>query len=384
MSEPQPPDNNQPRPLPVLRALIDAIDHELLQLLARRNGIVAEIAAVKRREHIPIRDQHRENEIISDRRHRAAGLGLPPDAVESLFRLMLWASRDRQAALRAELPTDFETRAVAVIGGHGQMGRCMADLFADLGQAVLIADVDTQLSPEDAAANADVVIVSVPIDVTVNVIRQIGPHVRDDALLADVTSIKTAPVNAMLEHSSASVIGTHPLFGPAVHSLQGQRVAFTPARGDAWTDWLRRVFTARGMNIIDTTPQQHDEVMAIVQVLTHFTTEVAGLAMSRLNVPLEETLRFTSPVYLMELLMTARHFAQDPDLYASIQMSNPKTTDVTEAFHDAAAEWKDTIAAGDHDAVRAMFEQVRSYFGNFTDHAMTQSSYLIDRLVERT
>lgn len=379
-----PPDNNQPRPLPVLRALIDAVDHELLHLLARRNGIVAEIAAIKRRQHYPIRDPQREREIIDDRRQRAAALGLPADTVESMFRLMLWASRDRQAALRAELPADFETRTVAVIGGHGQMGRCMADLFADLGQAVLIADVETKLTPQEAAANADVVIVSVPIDVTVDVIRAIGPHVRDDALLADVTSIKAAPVDAMLEHSSASVVGTHPLFGPTVHSLQGQRVAFTPARGEAWTDWLRQVFTARGMNIIDTTPQQHDQAMSIVQVLTHFTTEVAGLAMSKLNVPLDQALRFTSPVYLMELLMTARHFAQDSDLYASIQMSNPQTPAVTDAFHDAAAEWKDTIASGDHDAVRAMFQQVREYFGDFTDHAMQQSSYLIDRLVERT
>ena len=65
--------------------------------------------------------------------------------------------------------------------------------------------------------------------------------------------------------------------------------------------------------------------MAIVQVLTHYSTEVLGRTMQRLDVPVMETLRFTSPIYHMELLMTARHFAQSADLYASIEMSNPNT-----------------------------------------------------------
>ena len=375
--------NDQPRPLPVLRALIDAVDHELLRLLTRRNGLVTEVAAYKRRTGKAIRDPQREREIIADRRNRATPLGLPPDTIESLFRLMLWASRDRQAALGAELPPDIDSKTIAVIGGHGAIGRLMANLFADLGHAVMIADLDTQLTAVEAAQLAEVVLVCVPIDKTVDVITAIGPHVRNDAVFADVTSTKTDPVRAMLEHSNASVVGTHPLFGPSVHSLQGQRLALVPARGDNWAQWFTQMFTARGINVVNTTAEQHDQAMAIVQVLTHFSTEVTGLAMSMLNVPLDETLRFTSPVYLMELLMTARHFAQDPDLYASIQMSNPRTEEVTATFERAAQHWRSVIDSGDRAQVQQLFQQVHDYFGDFTDQAMTQSSYLIDRLVER-
>ena len=35
------------------------------------------------------------------------------------------------------------------------------------------------------------------------------------------------PVQAMLDSTTANVIGTHPLFGPAINSLQGQRVVMT-------------------------------------------------------------------------------------------------------------------------------------------------------------
>ncbi len=77
-------DSFKPRPLPVLRAMIDAVDHEILQGLSRRNGLVAEIAAYKREHRVPIRDLAREGEIIADRRDRATPLGLPPELIESL------------------------------------------------------------------------------------------------------------------------------------------------------------------------------------------------------------------------------------------------------------------------------------------------------------
>jgi chorismate mutase/prephenate dehydrogenase len=363
--------------------MIDAVDHEVLQLLARRNALVGEIAACKREHGLAIRDPQREREIIGDRRQRAGGLGLSPEVIESMYRLVLWASRDRQAALKAEVPPDVPQRSVAVIGGKGGMGRCMGDLFADLGHAVMIADLDTDLTPREAAGAADVVIISVPIDKTLEVIRELGPMVRPDALLMDVTSIKTAPLEAMLRSSQGSVIGTHPLFGPSVHSVQGQRIVLTPGRGDVWQAWLESMLRARGLTIKQTSPQEHDRAMAVIQVLTHFATEVMGRSLAELGVTLEQTLDYTSPVYLMELLMTARHFAQSPDLYASIQMSNPLTDKVTAAFVQAAAAHRDAVAGNDHEAVTALFDRVREFFGDFTDRALEQSSYMIDRLVER-
>jgi chorismate mutase/prephenate dehydrogenase len=138
-----------------------------------------------------------------------------------------------------------------------------------------------------------------------------------------------------------------------------------------------------GLVVVDTDAESHDRVMSIVQVLTHFATEVMGSTMTSLGVPLADTLRFTSPVYLMELFMTARHFAQSPDLYASIQMSNPETGRITEDFVRTAQRLRDNVMSRDHDAVRRTFRDVHEYFGEFTERAMEESSFMIDRLVER-
>ena len=167
--------------------------------------------------------------------------------------------------------------------------------------------------------------------------------------------------------------------------MQGQRIVLTPGRDitGEWGGWLKTMLHARGLNVLETTPEAHDQAMSIVQVLTHFSTEVMGRALTALEASARGTLEFTSPVYLMELLMTARHFAQSADLYASIQMSNPATPKVTQAFVEAAAEWRQALASGDRARFRQMFEEVRAHFGDFTGEALEQSSYLIDRLVER-
>jgi prephenate dehydrogenase len=208
--------------------------------------------------------------------------------------------------------------------------------------------------------------------------------VRPEALLMDVTSVKRAPVDAMLRASCASVVGTHPMFAPSVHSLQGQRVVLCPGRGREWEEWVRRMFHARGLVVTEADPAHHDRVMAVVQVLVHYRTEVMGKALADLGVSIEETLKFTSPIYLLDLMMTARHFGQSADLYAAIGMSNPAADEVTAAFAAAAADVRDLIVKSDQKGFHQLFKDVRSYFGDFTDEAMDQSSYLIDRLVERS
>lgn len=372
-----------PRPLPVVRAMIDALDRDLLQIMAKRMALVAEVAAFKRQHGLKIRDASRERELLRDRHERAKALGLPSDEIESIFRLLMRSSRDHQAALRAEVPLDAASYTIAIIGGHGRIGRVMARLFGDLGHRLLLVDTDTSLRAEEAAAVADVVVVSVPIDVTDAVIRAVGPHVREDALLMDVTSVKEAPLQTMLEVTGASVVGTHPMFGPSVHTLQGQRVVICRGRGDTWADWVAQSFSARGLVITETTATQHDRAMSVVQVLTHFQTQVQGLTLSRLGLPLAETLPFTSPAYLLELYVAARHFAQDPALYGSIEMLNPRTADITAAFGQSVQDVADILARGDQAAFSRLFDDVRAFFGDFTAEALEQSSFLIDRIVER-
>jgi chorismate mutase/prephenate dehydrogenase len=375
-------ENPDKGPLLELRRALDTLDHELLDLLVRRMEVVEEIAARKRSNRVRIRDLDRERRILDDRCTRAESLGLPADSIESIWRQLMLMSRERQAALRAEVPPDVEPKTVAIIGGEGGMGRSLHTLFDDLGHRVLIADLETELRPSDAAAQSDVVVISVPIRETRQVIEQLGPLIRRDALLMDVTSIKTDPVRAMLASTEASVVGTHPMFGPGVNTYQGQRVVLCRGRGDTWFEWVQQMFAARGLLITEASAEHHDSMMAIVQVLHHFKTQVLGLSLSRTGAELEETLRFTSPAYLLETYVTGRHFAQSPELYGPIEMLNPDSKAVISVFQQAAADLAAILESQDQAAFDEVFRKVREFFGPFTEEALDQSGFLIDRLVE--
>ncbi|MEE9295926.1 MAG: prephenate dehydrogenase dimerization domain-containing protein, partial [Phycisphaerae bacterium] len=156
------------------------------------------------------------------------------------------------------------------------------------------------------------------------------------------------------------------------------------------------MFSARGLNVTEATAEEHDRAMAVVQVLTHFQTQVLGLALARLSkpgagalgsdkgFPLEESLKFTSPAYLMDLYVVGRHFAQSPSLYGPIEMLNPQKDKVMGVARDTAKQLSEVISTGDQERFAAMFEEVRAFFGPFSEEALEQSSYVIDRLVERS
>ena len=127
---------------------------------------------------------------------------------------------------------------VALIGGQGQMGRWFQRFFESQGLQVLVADLDTLQTPQEVAALADVVIISVPIPSVKQVVREVGGHLRDGAALMDLTSVKQGPMKAMLASFKGEVVGTHPLFGPGEDSIAGRTSgAYVPRDVDPSKDY---------------------------------------------------------------------------------------------------------------------------------------------------
>jgi prephenate dehydrogenase len=211
---------------------------------------------------------------------------------------------------------------IGIIGGTGGIGRWFAEFFQKESYTVCVSGQGIGLRPAEMAAACPVVIVSVPIGVTQAVIGEVGPHMKKDSLLMDLTSLKAAPIQAMLEASTSDVIGLHPLFGPGVQSLEGQNVVLCPARGERWIPWVREVFGKRGANLIEATPERHDEIMAVVQALNHLDTIVLGLAIRRSGIPREVLETFSTPLFRGKLEMIDKVFSH-PELHAEIIAANP-------------------------------------------------------------
>ena len=67
-----------------LRARLDVLDRQLLELVAERQSISTEIAAVKRATGQSTRDFGREREVLLKARRDAEALGVAPALAESI------------------------------------------------------------------------------------------------------------------------------------------------------------------------------------------------------------------------------------------------------------------------------------------------------------
>lgn len=373
-------------PLDDLRRELDAVDRAILETAARRNRLVREIAAAKLASGArkPLFDREREREVYARAARTAREVGLDPRVAEHLVQVLVEGSHQSQeaASRAAALGATEHARRFLIVGGAGRMGCLLGGVLESRGHFVDVLEPGDARDRAAVVAAAEIVIVSVPMHIAAEVAGDIAPLVEPDGLLCDVNSLKT-DVCAAMAACRGEAMGLHPMFGPTVASLRRQKIVVCPVSDGPLCAWWRAELGQTGAELIESTPEQHDRMMAMVQVLTHFSTLVMGETLRRSGVTVEESLAFTSPIYRLELAFVGRLFAQDPGLYAEIEMTNPHGPEVRRAYRQAADALAALIDTGDRDAFAAMFRSVAMYFHGFEDDAMTMSDRIIEALVVR-
>lgn len=277
---------------------------------------------------------------------------------------------------------------VGVIGGLGEMGRLFSRLFEDLGYTVVVSDPrDGKSSNEETVERADIVVFAVPLHETVAIIKSLVPLVRSDQLIMDLSSLKMLPIQEML-NSRASVLGLHPMFGGRIGTFTGQTLVACPTRMEI-PHWqvMRAMLESRGLRVKEATPEEHDRLMSIIQVLFHMTTMLKGRVLRELGISIFETMEYTSPSYRLEISLLGRMFAQNPALYSAIAQMNPHTGTIIEQLKTGLNHYKDWLENARLDAFMEDFTKSAEHLGGFCDNAYKESSEILDfsvRLARKT
>lgn len=368
--------------LGALRDQIDGIDEKIVSLLSERQQIVEQVVAFKKANNLPIYHPAREEDLISGRRRQGEEAGLDPDFVEDLYRSIIRRSRVEQAS-RMSLKSVHPGAVVLIVGGKGEMGRYFMKWFGDAGYEVRSIGRTEWDDAEHLCKGTDLVILSVPIDNTGEIAHQIAPCLPKKAVLADLTSLKEKPLKAMMDAHPGPVLGLHPLFGPSTSTLDKQIIVATPGRDDSACQWILDQFVSWGSIIVTADAREHDEIMHIVQGLRHFATFTFGSFLRRRQANLPRSLEFSSPIYRLEIGMVGRLFAQDPGLYYEIIMASPRRLALLREYMASMCEDMELLEKGDKSLFRDEFAKIAEWFGPFSDQAMRESTYLINKLIER-
>lgn len=162
-----------------------------------------------------------------------------------------------------------------VIGYDADPARVAAAV--ELGVATHAAD-----SLEAAVRDADVVLLSVPVLQTREVLSQLASYLREDAILTDVGSTKVSveqDVAAVFGTLPARFVGGHPVAGNEKSGVeasfaelfQGRRCILTPhAHQDpAALATVRALWESAGSLVCEMGAEHHDEVLAATSHLPH-------------------------------------------------------------------------------------------------------------------
>ena len=334
------------------------IDRELIELLGKR------ISCLKRSQN----DYSDRTEITG----LLTQAGIPEFVWQNL-------TINCTAASTVNSPPSMKPRQITVIGGRGQMGRFFVEQLSSFGHYVNILGRKDWGNAPQLLGEADLVIVSVPIEQTVPIIEKTARYLSASTTLVDVTSIKTPIVEAMLDRHIGPVLGLHPMFGPGVDSFLSQNVVVCPARQQQAYQWFLDFMQSRGGKLIECTPQEHDRTMSIVQAVRHFSTFSLGAFLAREGIDLSRTLELASPLYRIQLDLVSRLFAGDASLYLNVmlQEERPQVISRLAATYSRLAE---LLEQGDRDTLIEEFETACDFFGQETDRAIEESNYMIDSL----
>ena len=187
---------------------------------------------------------------------------------------------------------------VTIIGGAGVMGQWFSKFFLGQGFEVTICDINpnsetiaTELGVKNeddinlSVLDSDIVMISVPIGSVEDVMKKVAPKMKPGSLLLEIASVKKDVSDAMkrIETNSIEMIGIHPMFGPTTLDMKNQLVIVIPVKGDKWTLKIRQIFEDFGARTEILSAEKHDEIMAVVQGLTHFTYIAIGSTIKTLD-----------------------------------------------------------------------------------------------------
>jgi prephenate dehydrogenase len=279
---------------------------------------------------------------------------------------------------------------IGIVGSRGAYGRWLRQFFETrMALGVIGRDPagDEELAPADLIAAADVLIFCAPIRATAGLIAEyvaIANGSERGKLWLDLTSIKSAPVAALLQ-SQAEVAGLHPMTAPPkAPTLKGRVMVVCEARLDTWRLWLEKFLSASEADCVRAEPAQHDKIMVLVQGMIH-ATHMAQAAVLREFAPtlggLDAIAPFRTVGYELDSTVTRRMLASNPAIYQDIQFENPHIGAMLERLAAQIDFLRDCVRRGDESARAVMRENLLTrshvFYGEKT---LSDGSYEFERL----
>jgi prephenate dehydrogenase len=264
---------------------------------------------------------------------------------------------------------------VAVIGA-GAMGKWLANFAKRNFGEVTVADIKPAKAKDvaseiganakpikEAAAQAELLLIAVPISKTPETVKSLAEIVPKDALLADVASVKSDVVDVMRKiKNNIELVSVHPLFGPGAVSIAGKDMIVVPVKPGKRYSELKKRLVELGARVTEMDAEQHDRLMAIIQCMTHFVL-LAYLTAIKSMKGLKLAKEIRTPMFAALTSLAKAVLAGNPELYGELQVHNRYAKIVRSSMIEACRSLDIAFSAGDAKSAKTVFKEVLAPFG---------------------
>ena len=217
-----------------------------------------------------------------------------------------------------------------LILGAGKMGSFFVDLLSFEHETAVYDIVPkrlrfmyntqrfTQLDEIDNF-KPELVINAVTLKYTLDVFKEVIPHLPKDCILSDIASVKTN-LNKFYKSCGFRYVSTHPMFGPTFANLGAlnEENAIIINEGDYMGRVLfRDIYSRLGLNICEYSFAEHDEIVAYSLTIPFVSTFVFAAVMKHQDAP--------GTTFKRHLAIAKGVLSEDPTLLREI-LFNPHSS----------------------------------------------------------
>jgi cyclohexadieny/prephenate dehydrogenase len=280
----------------------------------------------------------------------------------------------------------FHFERIALIG-MGLIGSSLARAIREHGLARHITAIDAsaevtkrvkELKLADTAttqaakgvAEADLVILCVPVGINGKVAKAIGKALKPGAIVSDVGSVKGAVVRAVQPHLPEGVhlVPAHPVAGTEnsgpdagfASLFKGRWCIVTPPEGTdaAAVEKVVALWTAIGSKVEVMTPEHHDLVLAATSHIPHLIAyNIVGTADDLETVTKGEVIKFSAGGFRD----FTRIAASDPTMWRDVFLHNREAVlEVLGRFQEDLFSLQRAIRWGEGDKLFDLFTRART------------------------
>lgn len=259
--------------------------------------------------------------------------------------------------------SSVDIKRVAVVG-VGRMGSWLA---AELAKSYEVAVFDLDSSKAKAVEGArvlekveelesfspDLLLNAVNLQNTVVAFEMARPYLRQECLLADITSVK-GDLPKYYQGCGHRFVSTHPMFGPTfadLSQLSAENVIIIKESAEEGKDFFQKFYSRFGLRLFEYSFDEHDQIIAYSLTVPFAATMVFAAHLHTLSVP--------GTTFRKHLEIARGLLSEDDYLLAEI-LFNPYSLPQLEKITQRLEFLKHIIRCRDYEEARRFFDRLRA------------------------